>query len=184
MVCSTPRQSGSGLLCRGLAGTERAGAPLEYFNPVHRQALSERWGCGPTLADYVNALYARRTTPTGSSAPQLHWDEFVALRAEALGTTAGLSIDFLERLFPNVTYVRIVRRDLDRQAVSLWYALNTGTWSVATDDSSDAERADVPYSHEGIERCRRTAIGERRRGVGPATALQRHRSDRSRLRGA
>ncbi len=78
----------------------------------------------------------------------------MALRAEALGTTAGLSIDFLERLFPNVTYVRIVRRDLDRQAVSLWYALNTGTWSVATDDSSDAERADVPYSHEGIERCR------------------------------
>ena len=153
MVCSTPR-SGSGLLCRGLAGTERAGAPLEYFNSVHRGTLSDRWGCGPSLGDYVKALYAHRTTPDGLFGTKLHWDQFVALRAEALGTTADLSVDFLERLFPNVTYVRIMRRDLDRQAVSLWYALNTGTWSVASDDIDDGERAGVPYSREGIERCR------------------------------
>ncbi|MDP9293575.1 MAG: Stf0 family sulfotransferase, partial [Actinomycetota bacterium] len=160
LVCSTPR-SGSGLLCRGLAGTGVAGAPLEYFNPLHRRMLTDRWGCGSSLDEYVRALYSHRTTPDGVFGTKLHWDQFVALRAEALGTSAAepeyeISDDVIERLFPNATYVRILRRDVNRQAISLWYALCTGTWSLAADDRGDAAaRADVPYSYEGIDRCRR-----------------------------
>ena len=159
VVCSTPR-SGSGLLCRGLAGTGLAGAPLEYFNPFHRQMLTERWACGPSLDEYARALYSRRTTPDGVFGTKLHWDQLVALRAEALGTGVAepdysISGEFMEQLFPNATYVRILRRDVHRQAVSLWYALCTETWSLATDEGDDAARADVPYSYEGVERCRR-----------------------------
>jgi LPS sulfotransferase NodH len=162
IVCSTPR-SGSGLLCRALAGARVAGSPLEYFNPLHRGRLLERWGCGPSLGEYVRALYALRTTPDGVFGAKLHWDQFVALRAEALGLPGSepgyeLSAAFLERLLPGAVYVRIIRRDVNRQAVSLWFALHTGTWSVAADDGDDddgGERARVPYSFDGIERCRR-----------------------------
>ena len=161
IVCSTPR-SGSGLLCRALAGAGVAGSPLEYFNPLHRGRLVERWGCGPSLGGYVRALYALRTTPDGVFGAKLHWDQFVALRAEALGLPGSepgyeLSAGFLERLLPGAVYVRIIRRDVNRQAVSLWFALHTGTWSVAASGGDDdgGERARVPYSFDGIERCRR-----------------------------
>jgi trehalose 2-sulfotransferase len=160
IVCSTPR-SGSGLLCRGLASTLVAGTPLEYFDPGHRELLRKRWGCGRRLEPYLAELYSRRTTSEGVFGVKLHWGQLVTLRAEALGTSAsepeyGASDDFIERLFPNATYFRTLRRDLNRQAVSLWFSLHTGTWSVATEDRVDGrDRARVPFSYEGIDRCRR-----------------------------
>jgi LPS sulfotransferase NodH len=159
LICSTPR-SGSGLLCRALARVPGAGAPLEYFNPLHRGLLTERWRCGPALDGYVRALYAHRTTPEGVFGTKLHWDQLVNVRAEALGIAPvepgyELAGEFLQRLFGTATYVRIIRRDVDRQAVSLWFALVTGTWSVAAGEAPDDGRAQVPYSYEGIDRCRR-----------------------------
>jgi len=159
IVCSTPR-SGSGLLCRGLAATIAAGSPLEYFNIAHRRPLTKRWRCGGSLDAYVRALYAYRTTPHGVFGVKIHWEQFVALRAEALDISASepgyeISVDFMERLFPDAIYVRTMRRDVDRQAVSLWFALRTGTWSLAAEDRrKDDRRRRVPYSYEGIERCR------------------------------
>jgi trehalose 2-sulfotransferase len=157
LVASTPR-GGSGLLCRGLAAAHGAGAPLEYFNTVHRRLLTERWGSGDGLAGYVRDLYARRTTPTGLFAAKVHWDQLAALRAEALGLPAAepeyaLDGGFLERLFPGARFVRIIRLDVDRQAVSLWFALHTGTWSLAAGDIP-LGRDEVPYDYEGIDRCR------------------------------
>jgi len=158
LVASTPR-SGSGLLCRGLAATPGAGSPLEYFNPVHRGLLTERWGSGVGLAGYVRDLYAHRTTRTGVFAAKVHWDQLAALRAEALGLPAAepeyaLDGGFLERLFPGARFVRTIRLDVDRQAVSLWFALHTGTWSLAARDVP-LGRDEVPYDYEGIDGCRR-----------------------------
>ena len=159
VVCSTPR-SGSGLLCRGLAG-RGAGAPLEYFNEIHRGLLTDRWGCGRDLDSYVRALYAHRTAAGGVLGVKLHWDQLERLRAETLGLPAGepeyrFPIAFLEQLLPGATYVRIIRLDIDRQAVSLWFAAAGGTWSVAAGDAADTGRGDVAYDFVGIDQCRRT----------------------------
>jgi len=160
LVCSTPR-SGSGLLCRGLAATGVLATPLEYFNPARRQRLAERWGCGTPLAAYTRELLARRADGAGVFGSKLHWDQLVSLRAEALGIVDAepeyeIDAGFLDRLFPGATYVRILRRDVNRQAISLWFALQTETWSVAAgDESGVAGRGAVAYSFEGIERCRR-----------------------------
>jgi LPS sulfotransferase NodH len=158
LVASTPR-SGSGLLCRGLAAAPGAGSPLEYFNPVHRGLLTERWGTRDGLAGYVRDLYARRTTSSGVFAAKVHWDQLASLRAEALGLAAAepeyaLDGGFLERLFPGARIVRTIRLDVDRQAVSLWFALHTGTWSLAA-GRVPVGRDAVPYDYEGIEGCRR-----------------------------
>jgi LPS sulfotransferase NodH len=109
----------------------------------------------------MDALYKRRTTADGIFGAKLHWDQFVSLRAETLGLSSSepgyvLSADFLEQFLPGVKYVRIVRSDVDSQAVSLWFALHTGTWSLAVSDAADAlHRAAVPYDYDGIESCRR-----------------------------
>jgi LPS sulfotransferase NodH len=157
IVCSTQR-SGSGLLCRGLTGARVAGTPTEYFNPDNRAALATRWGCGPDLGAYVAALRSRRSAPTGVFGAKLHWDQFQQLRAEALGVSCAepefeISARFLEDLFAAPLYVHILRRDVNRQAISFWTALRTGVWSQST--VAAGQPPEIPYSFEGIERCRR-----------------------------
>jgi LPS sulfotransferase NodH len=157
VVCSTPR-SGSGLLCRGLASTGVLGTPLEYFNPIHRSSLSERWGCGRDLDPYLRALHSRRTTERGLFGAKLHWSQLVDVRAEAGAGSGDETVhetpqEFLDRLLPNATYVRIRRGDTDRQAVSLWQALNSNLWSAAAGER--VEPVETPYNFEGIEGCRR-----------------------------
>jgi LPS sulfotransferase NodH len=159
VVCSTAR-SGSGLLCRGLASTGVVGAPLEYFNPIHRKTLSDRWDCRPELDSYVEALHLRRSTPTGIFGSKVHWDQLSQIRAETLGLpddrfSPTMPDGLLERLFPKPRFIRIIRLDLDRQAVSFWRATNSNVWSVGVDDNAQTTDELTPYSFEGIDRCRR-----------------------------
>ncbi len=53
--------------------------------------------------------------------------------------------------------MRITRRDLDAQAVSLWSAAYTGAWSERVGAPSARART-VPYDYAGIERCRRLIV--------------------------
>jgi LPS sulfotransferase NodH len=181
VVCSTPR-SGSGLLCRGLASTGVLGTPLEYLNVAHRGILSKRWGCGSDLGAYIAALHDRRSSPEGLFGIKVHWDQLVAARAEATGGavdrfTWDVPEEVLSALFPNPVFVRIIRLDLDRQAVSLWRALHSNVWSIATTGESGGADRHAPYSLRGIEECRRAIeIGEacwtrllRQAGVSPVT---------------
>lgn len=156
LVCSTPR-SGSTLLCRALDATGVAGAPREYFNPNHRAQRTAEWGCGTSLASYVEALLARKTGANGVFGCKLHWHHFERLRAEALGLPPGepaydVSADFLEELFGPLRYVHIVRRDLNRQAISHWTAARSGKWYRASD--APVQQAAIPYSFEWIARIR------------------------------
>jgi trehalose 2-sulfotransferase len=159
IVCSTPR-SGSGLLSRGLSGTGALGTPLEYFNPVHRGILSRRWGCASDLEAYVEMLHARRTTPTGLFGAKVHWDQLAHIRTEATDRIQDRFVHetsdaLIERLFPRPRFIRIVRLDLDSQAVSYWRSLNSGIWSVAVDGHASADGGETPYSFDGIDGCRR-----------------------------
>lgn len=156
-VCSTQR-SGSGLLCRALASTGVVGVPTEYFLPAIRRELSERWRCGSALSDYAAALHRHRTTPAGIFGAKLHWDQLRDLRAEALGMAAGgpgfdISAEALLEVFPRPLFVRLVRRDLDRQAVSFWQAFQRATFSLVA-DADPGRLGRVRYSFAGIRRCR------------------------------
>jgi trehalose 2-sulfotransferase len=157
LVCSTPR-SGSTLLCRALEATGVAGEPTEYFNPHHRARLTAQWGCGTDLASYLRALLSRRTGSNGVFGSKLHWDQFVRLRAEALGIRRSepgfeVSADLLQGLLGSTCYVHLIRSDVDRQAVSLWVAAQSGRW-YRTAEESERPPARVPYSFKGIQRCR------------------------------
>jgi LPS sulfotransferase NodH len=167
VVCATPR-SGSGLLTRALGGAGVAGTPTEYFNPARRSVLSKRWRCGPGLADYTEALYARRTSPTGVFGTKLHWHQVEALYAETLGRKSvevpfDQPASFIEGLLEDrPRYVRILRRDLNRQAVSLWIAEQTGVWGRG-EAHGDRANGRPRYSFAGIRGARaRIALSELR----------------------
>jgi len=160
IICSTPR-SGSGLLCRALAGPGVLGTPLEYLNSVHRGILTERWGCGAHLRSYIATLHARRTSPEGLFGIKVHWDQLVATQKEvSMGDGDREAYDvpdeLLGNLFPNPLFVRILRMDIDAQAVSLWRALRSNVWSVALNDPSHLGAERAPYCFDGIDGCRRS----------------------------
>lgn len=159
IVCSTHR-SGSGLLCRGLAATGIAGTPAEYFNPNQRVPLTRRWGCGDSLDEYAATLRARRTDAGGVFGTKLHWGQLEEIQAEALehgSLVARPDPSLIERLLPGSRFVRIVRLDIDAQAVSLWTALQTGCWSLRSGAPAPPAGA-VPYSYAGILRCRQEIV--------------------------
>jgi LPS sulfotransferase NodH len=166
VICSTPR-CGSGLLARGLASSGAVGTPIEYFNPDARAALAERWDCGAAIDRYVHALHSRRSTADGIFGVKLHWDQLAAVRVE-MGAGAvdrfryETSPAVLDLIAPQATFIRIVRQDLDRQAVSYWRALRSDVWSVPAGEApSDTAAGRDPgddlaaYSYEHIDACRR-----------------------------
>ena len=155
IVCATPR-SGSSMLVRALTETGVAAVPTEYFHPLKRPVLEQRWGCEPTLESYVAALIAHRTSHDGIFGTKLHWHELELLRAESDGIPArepGFDVPaaVVEDLFPAPLYIHIVRRDVDRQAVSLWRASKSGVWSAYANGDGPPV---VPYRFAGIARCR------------------------------
>ena len=122
--------------------------------------FTERWKCGSDLESYIDAVHARRTTSTGLFAVKVHWDQLVLLRAEAgVGSEDPFMweapTEFLQRVFPNPLFIRITRRDLDRQAISLWRAGHSNIWSVNVGESLDIGADKTPYSFEGIDGLRR-----------------------------
>jgi trehalose 2-sulfotransferase len=157
IVCSTPR-SGSGLLCRALISTRAAGIPLEYLNPIFRDRLTRRWGCGPSLDQYVAAIWRWRTDAGGTFGIKLHWAQLEALCREVLGRDsaevgAKKVRDLLNTLFPNPSFVQIRRLDIYRQSVSLWRATHSGIWSIGLDALQPSEIDQPPYEFERINSC-------------------------------
>jgi len=72
------------------------------------------------------------TTPNGVFAAKLMWQylgDFVGL-LRGIPDYRHLSLaELLPAAFPNLTFVRVVRANKIRQAVSLWKAVQTASWS-------------------------------------------------------
>jgi LPS sulfotransferase NodH len=94
---------------------------------------------------------------------KLHWGQMTQVRAEFdpeldHETDATIPVELIEELFPPpVRFVRIVRLDRDRQAVSYWRARSSNVWSVGIGSPSPAPDP-PPYDFGAIEGCR-TEIG-------------------------
>src|SRR5688500_8623702 len=152
LVCATPR-SGSTLLCEALKATGVAGRPEEYFEAVPatgRPPQPEDYLRGADDADALALLGAaaapdpppyssldgvgsyaehlervRRwgTTPNGVFGAKLMWDHVGRLGAELAPDRDTPPLELLDELFDRPRYVWVRRRDVVRQAVSLWRAM-------------------------------------------------------------
>src|SRR6185295_13388531 len=120
--------------------------PHEYFDPSRHANIVERLAFRemPDRASTPNQLWQpesydrylawaleQGTTPNGVFGAKLMWGylgDFVSLLRN-IPENRDLSLaELLPAVFPDLTFVRVVRANKVRQAVSLWKAVQTATW--------------------------------------------------------
>jgi LPS sulfotransferase NodH len=106
---------------------------------------------------HLERTFRLGTTANGVFATKLMFNQLADVEQHALAVPelAGLTgAELLERLFGRPGYVWIRRVDKVRQAISLWRALQTGTWRL--EHPAGEENPSAPeYSFDGIEHLRR-----------------------------
>jgi LPS sulfotransferase NodH/MoaA/NifB/PqqE/SkfB family radical SAM enzyme len=117
IVCATPR-AGSSVLCDGLAQTELAGVPTEYFDGDVLASYWLKWGAN-SFEQFLDELRARKTSTNGVFGVQIHFPQFETC-------FAGRDV---ARDFPGLRWIHLRRRDRLRQAVSLFRAQSTDQWA-------------------------------------------------------
>jgi LPS sulfotransferase NodH len=170
VVVASTQRSGSTLLCSALERTGLVGIPREYLLPQflesgHRvlgaphptareqwQRLLRRlrlerawWGYREidpsTMAPYIQALVARRSSANGLFALKVHWEHFEFARR----------MGFSPALLPQpITWIHLERRDRIAQAVSFEKAMRSGAFAANEERSHSVDR--LPYDDGGIQR--------------------------------
>lgn len=161
LVCKALRESGVAgrpeEYFEALRSTGRPRRPQEYFAGVEDRSILDELGDPPEEAKAPPPAWSRTaydrylewakkegTTENGVFGAKLMW--------QYLGDFAGLLrnipeyrhlplADLLPAAFPNLTFVRVIRANKIRQAVSLWKAVQTASWS----DVGAAKSDDPPY---------------------------------------
>jgi len=136
VVCTIPR-SGSNLLTDGLRDTRRAGMPKQFFLPKDESRYAAKLGLDATAdyAAYVRSIANSKTTHNevfGFKLMSWYLNDFLMRLREAhgFGNSATSDLELLQKAFPRLKFVRIVRRHKLRQALSTARALQTGLWKV------------------------------------------------------
>jgi trehalose 2-sulfotransferase len=138
--------------------------PHEYFDPdgpedILRRLAFREMPDGPAdpsplwdTSDYSAYLawaLEQGTTPNGVFGAKLMWGyfgDFVSLLREIPAYRELPIQELLPAVFPELRYVRVVRANKVRQAVSLWKAVQTATWRAEQSGVSDG--ADISDAAE------------------------------------
>ncbi len=130
-ICGTER-IGSGVLSDTLWGTDLAGMPDQYFNPVHVAAFSERWGV-TDFPGFLDHLIRETSTPNGVFGIRMtkQYTEALAEQLKECGLIdlsahSWAAVDYFASCFPTTKYIWLRRRDTVRQAISNWRMKMTG----------------------------------------------------------
>lgn len=165
VICTHPR-SGSTLLGEALVFAGGLGLPLEYFHRGFRPAFERRWQTAG-IDQLVRAAHHWRTDPSGVFAAKLFWvdieeiaREIAAARFGSLwgAPAAGIVPQFyrdmwaaIAHMFPNPTFIHLVRRDRIRQAVSSLVAEQSGLWRAIPMLGTETARQDTVYDFRRIQ---------------------------------
>ena len=164
LVCKALRETGVAgrpeEYFEALRSTGRPRRPREYFEGVDDRSifdeLGEQDGDGATPPPawsrtaydrYLEWAMEQGTTPNGVFAAKLMWQylgDFVGLLRNVPEYRRLPLPELLPAAFPDLTFVRVVRANKIRQAVSLWKAVQTASWSDSG-VSGAPTRDDPPY---------------------------------------
>jgi LPS sulfotransferase NodH len=160
VVCTIPR-SGSNLLTDGLHATRRAGRPKQFFLQKYEAQFAAAHDLNPggDFAAYIRQITKATATSNevfGFKLMSWYLDDFLGrLRATcAFGGTATSDLDLLHNAFPRLQFMRIVRRNKLRQALSKARAAQTNLWKVQDGKSAQGE---PQFDAELIEQSLREA---------------------------
>jgi LPS sulfotransferase NodH len=146
IVIASDERSGSEWLCQMMGATGRLGRPTEYFNTQWMQRFIADYP--DTISEQTAIAHRAGTTPDGCFSMKLHMWHFERLAAEA---------GFAEA-FPKPHFVRLVRRDILAQAISLFRARQTDNFH-----SGAAETEAPVFDADGIETTLRELVQSRSR---------------------
>lgn len=139
---------------------------LEFQHRLHQQDTwteqrplmkSERALRAPDAGQFLREIMSIGTTPNGVFALKCHWFQLTDLTARLARlekhTDAG-STEFpdavaLHELLPGVRYIRLIREDKLRQAISWYRAITTDSW-WASEDTSPADQRRPGYDQGQI----------------------------------
>jgi trehalose 2-sulfotransferase len=125
-------------------GERAVGSELSPRSPLWSRAAYDR---------YLEWAFEAGTTPNGIFGAKLMWGylgDFVSLLRNVPAYRDVPLAELLPTVFPGLTFVRVVRANKVRQAVSLWKAVQTATWR---EDQASAKAASLedddspPYRH-------------------------------------
>ena len=122
-------------------GERGIGTEPQQRSPLWSRAAYDR---------YLEWAFEAGTTPNGVFGAKLMWgyfNDFVSLLRN-IPAYSGLPLaELLPAVFPDLTFVRVVRANKVRQAVSLWKAVQTATWRQEDAASSGgvSEAGQAPY---------------------------------------
>ena len=145
VVCAIPR-SGSNLLTDGLHSTRRAGRPKQFFlraSVAHFSALHRLKSAGDFSAYVRDITNATITSNEVFGFKLMSWylDDFLERLREtrAFGGPGTSDLDLLYNAFPCLQFVRIVRTNKLRQALSKARAVQTNLWKVQQGKSAQGK---------------------------------------------
>ncbi len=121
LVIASDERTGSEWLCQMLGDTGRLGRPSEYINTTWMRRFIPDYPT--TVAEQIAIAHRVGTTGNGCFAMKLHAWHFDRLAAEIS----------LRDAFPGVVFVRLTRRDMLAQAISLFRARQTDRFHAHVD---------------------------------------------------
>jgi LPS sulfotransferase NodH len=148
--------------------------PEEYFLGVEDQSIRDHLGERALGSEppprsplwsraaydrYLDWAFEAGTTPNGVFGAKLMWGyfgDFVSLLRNVPHYRDLPLADLLSEVFPELTFVRVIRANKLRQAVSLWKAVQTATWreDQATAKATSVEEDGSPPYKSFIEEHR------------------------------
>lgn len=146
--------AGDTFLCEGLSNSGLAGIPNEYFFHDKGQLSYQNWDISDYGA-YINRVYDATSTSNevfGASILGGHLKAFLRqLWSETGGPDAQITMrERFEFAFPNPHFIWVTRRNKIRQAVTIYWAIQTGEW-VWTDESLPKTSQSPEYHYESID---------------------------------
>jgi trehalose 2-sulfotransferase len=153
LICCSER-TGSTLLGNALISTGIAGRPRSYFNRVahYNPKMQRILGNAKDDDNYLDKVVVAATTPNGVFGAKVMWGYFngfvTGLRWAVPGRQRLSVCELAPSVFPDLRYLSVTRRDKVRQAVSLWRALQTWSWS--SDQVPAVGTEHLVYSHAAI----------------------------------
>ena len=172
-----------------LGHSGRPRRPEEYFFGAEDQSIRDHLGersianePPPRSPLWSRAAYDRYlewaldtgTTPNGVFGAKLMWgylEDFVSLLRNVPSYRDTPLAALLPEVFPEVTFVRVIRANKLRQAVSLWKAVQTATWrenQASAKATSIEDEASPPYK-SFIEEHRRSCASTSARSITSST---------------
>ena len=140
-ICAVPR-SGSYLLCELLQATSVAGYPTEYGVLHDEKTWRDFLGFADHREYFLHFLNKLSVTGNGVFGAKMMFEQlnyFCSDLRRYRSIRAHGMLEVLDTAFFEPRYIQLLRKDRERQAISLARAIQTGSWNSAQQPSREPQ---------------------------------------------